>query len=175
MNPHTGKPVDMLKERVELLIRVLEKTREKIIIPTPALSEILVLGKDRAADYLAELNSTYRFEVAPFDQVAAVEAALFTSGAMTRGSKRGSSKANWEKVKFDRQIVAIAKTRGATAIYSNDEDVRKFGDIENIEVIAAWELPVPPVQQMPLDYTKPTEKGGVVIPIAATPKESGES
>src|SRR5690349_18220119 len=104
-DPSTEKPVPKTKEKVEFLIETLEKMREKIIVPTPALSEVLCIGIDKASDYLAEINSNHVFEVAPFDEAAGVEAAIATAQARAAGDKRGGSKATWAKVKFDRQIV----------------------------------------------------------------------
>jgi hypothetical protein len=46
-------------------------------------------------------------------------------------------------VKFDRQIVAVAKVNGAHTIYSDDDDVRKFATKAAMKVIATWDLPVP--------------------------------
>jgi hypothetical protein len=45
-----------------------------------------------------------------------------TRAAVDAGDKRVGSDATWAKVKFDRQIVAIAQVRRATAIYSDDAD-----------------------------------------------------
>lgn len=147
LDPTTKKPVLRLKEKVEHLILSLEKAREKILIPTPALSEVLALSADNASDYLAELTSYTCFEVVPFDQVAAVEAAIAAHAAKVRGNKKGGSSSTWAKVKFDRQIVAIAKVRGVSVIYSNDEDIRKAAARENMKVVSVWDLPDPPPKQ----------------------------
>jgi hypothetical protein len=52
-----------------------------------------------------------------------------------RQRKRGTSSATWTKIKFDRQIVAIAKVCNATVIYSDDEDVAKIAARARIKVI----------------------------------------
>src|ERR1700730_11754504 len=78
LDPRTKQPVSRVKEKVEHLVATLEKAREKIVIPTPALSEALALAKDKASDYLAELTNTYGVEIAGFDTLAAVEAAIAT-------------------------------------------------------------------------------------------------
>src|ERR1700722_12775344 len=88
MDPSTGKPVERAKERVRYFIETLGTAREKIVIPTPALSEVLALAMDRASEYLTELTNSYGFEIAAFDQVAAVEAAIATSEAKKRGGKK---------------------------------------------------------------------------------------
>lgn len=107
----------------------------------------MALGMDKASDYLAEITSSYGFEIAAFDTVAAVEAAIMTADAKRSGGKKAGSGSTWAKIKFDRQIIAIAKVRGVTTIYSNDEDIRKFGERENMKVIGVWDLPEPPPTQ----------------------------
>jgi hypothetical protein len=47
-------------------------------------------------------------------------------------------------VKYDRQIVAVAKVCGATTIYSDDKDVRTLAKTVKIEVIGLADLPLPP-------------------------------
>jgi predicted nucleic acid-binding protein len=149
-DPSTGKPVERAKEKVRHFIETLEKAREKIIIPTPALSEVLALAMDRASEYLTELTTSYGFDIAAFDQVAAVEAAIATSDAKKRGGKKSGSNSSWAKVKFDRQIVAICKVRGVDAIYSNDEELRKSAERAGMTAKAIWDLPDPPPEQADL-------------------------
>jgi hypothetical protein len=58
---------------------------------------------------------------------------------------------------FDRQIVAIAKVARATAIYSDDADVRSMAAAQDIAVIGLAELPLPPVDpQMAMQFEPPT-------------------
>jgi len=149
-DPSTGKPVEHAKERVQHFIETLEKGRAKIIIPTPALSEVLALAMDRASEYLTELTTSYGFDIAAFDQVAAVEAAIATSDAKKRGGKKGGSDSSWAKIKFDRQIVAICKVRGVDTVYSNDEEVRKSAQRDGMIAKAVWDLPEPPPEQTDL-------------------------
>jgi hypothetical protein len=49
-------------------------------------------------------------------------------------------------VKFDRQIIAIAKVEGAERIYSNDADIHRFGRAEGLEVIRLQDLASPPAR-----------------------------
>jgi hypothetical protein len=42
LDPATGTPVERVEERMAYLVQRLEKARSKILIPTPALSEVLV-------------------------------------------------------------------------------------------------------------------------------------
>lgn len=43
----SGKPVTRCQERIEHLIQTLQEKKEKILIPTPALSEVLVVARTR--------------------------------------------------------------------------------------------------------------------------------
>ena len=103
---------------------------------------------------LAELTISYGFEIAAFDEMAAVEAAIATARARQSGDKKGGADIPWHQVKFDRQIVAIAKVRGVGVLYSNDEHVRKLAEQEDMKVVRAWELPDPPPEQ--IDMFTPT-------------------
>jgi hypothetical protein len=39
-----GQPITQCQERIEYLVQILQEKREKIIIPTPSLSEVLVVA-----------------------------------------------------------------------------------------------------------------------------------
>lgn len=146
-DPATELPVERISEKIEHLLDTIDGQGEKILIPTPALSEILCLADETPDEVLVQLNKTYGFEIVPFDQMAAVEAALITAGAIAKGDKRNGSGDTWAKVKFDRQIMAIAKVRSVNVVYSNDKHIREDGSKMNIQVISVWELPDPPPKQ----------------------------
>lgn len=74
-DPTSGKPVLKVAERLEYLIAELEKTKTRVIIPAPALSELLVIADESGPDYLAEIDKQAMFSVESFDARAAVEAA----------------------------------------------------------------------------------------------------
>jgi hypothetical protein len=148
-----GVPIVHAKERIEHLVQQLDKAGAKVVIPTPALSEALVrAGVAGSQEILEKLQKFAVFRVEPFDQRAAMEVAAMTRDALARGNKRGQSNATWAKVKFDRQIVAIAKVHGAATIYSDDGDIRALGQKSKIEVVSIADLPLPPQKaQMDLD------------------------
>jgi hypothetical protein len=140
-----GTPVDRAKERIEYLVQRLSKDKSKIIIPTPALSEALVKAGAAASQQIVEELQKYAvFSVEPFDTRAALEVAAMTREALAGGNKKGKSNAPWQKVKYDRQIVAIAKVHGATEIYSDDEDVAAICARAKIRVVRLVDLPLPP-------------------------------
>jgi hypothetical protein len=63
---------------------------------------------------------------------------------MEAGDKRGGPQGTWAKVKYDRQIVAIARGEGADITYSDNNDVRKLATQAGIAVRRIAELPLPP-------------------------------
>jgi hypothetical protein len=54
-----GLPIEKPKERLELLVERLQKARTKLIIPTPALSEILVRAGVQASQEIVEHLNKY--------------------------------------------------------------------------------------------------------------------
>jgi predicted nucleic acid-binding protein len=151
--------VPKAKERVEYLIDTLSKTDEKIIIPTPALSECLVHAGPAGPEYLNILGRQSCFRVASFDERAAVEAAIRTSQARQRGHpKGGNPEAAKAKIKFDRMIVAIATVEGATAVYSDDDDVIAYAREAGMDAYRLSDLPEPPEDpQRSMQFDEPRE------------------
>ena len=144
IDPATTRPLTDAKGRVDFLIRTLEDRREVIVIPTPALSEVLVHAEDAGPRYLEILNGTRCFRIEAFDQRAAVELAAMTRDAIAAGDLRAGTDTTRAKLKFDRQIVAIARTQGQTTIYSDDGDIARLGDAVGLEVVPIHALPRPP-------------------------------
>jgi predicted nucleic acid-binding protein len=144
IDPKTNQPVEHTQRRIEHLIASLEQQRDKVIIPTPVLSEVLVRAGAAGPAYLEELNRSARFKIVPFDVRAAVELAALTREALDAGDKRGGSTAPYQKVKLDRQILSIARIEGATHLYSDDDDLRRFAERVGIESSGIAELPLPP-------------------------------
>jgi len=145
-----GQPISRARERVEYLVETLEKSKTKIIIPTPALAELLVLAGDAGPKYLEQIEDKAFFKVSDFDKRAAIEVSLQIREAMGSGNKKAGSVSTWAKVKFDRQIVAIAKVESITAVYSDDKDLAKYAKAQEIEVRGVNDLPIPPMKQEPL-------------------------
>jgi hypothetical protein len=57
--------------------------------------------------------------------------------------KRDGSDETWAKIKFDRQIVAIAKVHNATKIYTDDRGLRAIAERASIAVAGIGDLPLP--------------------------------
>lgn len=153
-NSATGQPVERVRDRIDYLVQRLEKDRAKIIVPTPALSEILVRTGTAGPEYLSRIKSAAVFRIVPFDERAAVEVAAMTQDALRTGDKRHGGEGTWAKLKYDRQIVAIAKVEGVSVIYSDDGNIHNFGGRAGLSVIRIADLPLPPddtQQSLPLE------------------------
>ena len=144
LDPATDKPVTDAGERIDFLIKTLEDRRETIIIPTPALSEVLVHAGEAIPEYLDILNTRRCFRIEAFDQRAAVEHAVMTRDAISAGDLRAGTGATRAKIKFDRQIIAIARTQSQTTIYSDDNGIAKLSKPLKLKVIPVHALPLPP-------------------------------
>jgi predicted nucleic acid-binding protein len=126
--------------KLDFLVKSLEKSRTKILIPTPSLTELLV-GADKArSSYFQKINSTPVFAVEPFDKRAALECSILLEAAWSKSDQR---KISHSKFKFDWQIVSIAASRNATAIYSDDGDIERAARHASIPVYKTSDLPLP--------------------------------
>lgn len=150
--PNAPCSIDRGRERVDFLISDIHGRGDQILIPTPALSELLIGVGHSRSQILHELTKNPKFILGPFDTRAALELSLMTEGTKkhsTRG-KRGQSSATWAKVKYDRQIIAIAKVFGARTVYTEDNDVRKLAQAVGMTVKGVSDLPLPfPVHKGP--------------------------
>jgi len=149
-----GKPVTLFKERISRLVEELGAASDIIGIPTPALAETLVRSGPNRAQYMKILGDSWKFQLLPFDSRAAIEAAELI--ALVKKNKDQWD--TWAKVKFDIQIVAIAKAEEVSVIYSDDKDLENFAKRFNIRVVRICDLPVPPPEK-----PKPIESGPIGV------------
>ena len=125
-NGQNGLPIDRPKERIEFLVQQLDKAGTNIVIPTPALSEALVRAGVIGSEELIEKLQKFRvFRIEPFDLRSSIEVAAMSRDALAGGNKRGKADpmSTWAKIKFDRQIVAIAKAHAASAQLAEECEV----------------------------------------------------
>ncbi|HPQ13572.1 MAG TPA: hypothetical protein PLP04_00010 [Bryobacteraceae bacterium] len=108
------------------LVRELESAKEQIVVPAPALCEVLVTEGVDAQDVLTTLRSSAFIRVGDFDERAAVELAARLRLAIKAGDPREGVRITKTAMKFDRQIVAISLVNGARVLYSDDDGVEKF-------------------------------------------------
>ncbi len=138
-DPNTGQPVPHCKERVEDLIDKYAGAQDVIIIPTPCLAELLTAVPDISKS-LEIIEQSSSMQIASFDARCATELAIETRKAIDSGDKRSGVSADWQKVKFDRQIAIIAKVKRAEVFYTDDNTQAEFARQLGIEVQHTWDL-----------------------------------
>ena len=133
---------DSQREKLDYLLATLQKARTRILIPTPALAEFYVKADP---DVVANFKGKSAFIIAPFDEKAALECSISVADAIrSRNKKAAQPDAPWQKIKFDHQIVAIAKCHRAATIYSEDAGLRKFAAFLGLSALATDDLPENP-------------------------------
>lgn len=151
VDPVSGQPVDRCHGRVMHLLETLQQQNAKIIIPTPALAEVLVRAVKEGPRFLQFLGSSKYFRIVGFDERAAVEFAARQAERIGGGGRAPAP--TRAKAKFDEQIVAIAAVEGAATIYSDDQDIASLAD-GRFEVTKIAAIPLPPEAaqgMLPLD------------------------
>ena len=97
-DPETNAPVQEPATRIKfLVVDELTKVRAIIVIPTPVLSEFLVVVHPKGPEYIQTLNKGARFDVSPFDTRAAIEAAEMYRSFIDAGKKRGGAEGDRQK------------------------------------------------------------------------------
>ncbi len=130
-----------LRAKLDDLSASLHKNRARIIIPAPALAEVMVKAGRAKEAYFQLLNRSTVFKIAPFDAKAAMECAYLLEQAFSRSEQKNITRT---KFKFDWQIVAIAITNGAEVIFSEDEDLGRCAARMQIRFQRLSALPMPP-------------------------------
>ena len=82
LDPRTS---DRLRKRLDYLVASLQKSKSKILIPTPALSEFYVKA---APEVLSAFKGRSAFIIVPFDEKAALECAINIADALARVTKK---------------------------------------------------------------------------------------
>lgn len=142
LNPKSRLPVEFARERIIGFIGRAEKERRKLIIPTPATAELLTAIGPTSADYIRVINRKAVFEVRAFDDVAAMELAFLNRDVFGGLDKKNKLEA-WQKIKVDRQIIAIAKVADCEQILTEDEALGNRARLCEIEPIKLADLPIP--------------------------------
>lgn len=143
--PSAPCAVDRAKERIDDLIGRIHGSGDRIVVPDPALAELLIAVGHSRKEILNLLTKNPKFWLAPFDTRAALELSLIAESAVKKtGKKKGDSGGTWAKVKFDWQIIAIARVCGVSTIYSEDDDIHKLAKSNGITPKRVTDLPLPP-------------------------------
>lgn len=157
LDPETGRPVTEAKRRAEFLVSRLAKARRKIVIPTPVAAELLTAIGPDARQYFSIVARSRLFDIAAFDFRCAVELACLNREIFAASDPKTPEQA-YQKVKFDRQIIAIFRVAGVDDIYTDDEGLMKRARLCGLNPIATYQLELPSDdQQMRLDLEAPGE------------------
>ena len=117
------------RERFENFEEDLKQKKISIAFPTPVISELLAGPIKSVSDDLFGKS----VKKLSFDYKASIEcASLF-------GNQKGGLKS---KIKFDCQIISIAKTNNIDTIYCDDEQLKKRAQNLGIKIITSKELPL---------------------------------
>lgn len=147
----TGKPVvDRAQDRIEHLVQVMSERRDKIIIPAPVLAEFMFLAADRRNEYLTIMRRKAVFEIAGFNDPEAVELVEYSLRISPHAKLKAKTPETWAKLNYDRQIIAIALTNRADAVYSMDDSVHALAAQVGLTPVGLKDLPLPPPSQIPL-------------------------
>ncbi|WP_051222007.1 PIN domain-containing protein [Neptunomonas japonica] len=143
-DPTTGKQVEHVKERVEHLVATLQEKGIKVLVPTPVLSELLLVNRKKYKEILEVIRTRTVFRPVSFDQRAAIELAINLEDAkVTQNLNVGlTSKA---KLRFDRQIIAIACAQGVKVIYSDDANVCSLATRKGMRAYGIKDMDLPAV------------------------------
>lgn len=148
-DPVTGNLVSRPRDRAAALVAAVDAKGGTIVIPTPVLAEYLVgIPEEHQQARLAAIGAYKVFEVAPFGERAAIECSRMLSLAEFRQLDEAATKA---KVRFDRQIVAIALAVGADELWTHDKGVRAKAIEKGIRAVRSLAEIEPKPEQAPLD------------------------
>lgn len=142
-HPETGQPIEMARQRIEGLVRKLQKEKERIIIPTPVIAELLTVAGPDGTQYFDTITRSKQFQVGDFDVRAALEVSLMNATALVEGDKKDGIDAPWQKIKVDRQIVAICKVNNVSVLYTDDGSLRRTAEKVGLTTMGIHELPIP--------------------------------
>lgn len=142
LDPATKQPVDLGRERILGFISQAEKERRKLVIPTPAVPELLTAISPTSADYIRVVNRKTVFEVRSFDEVAAIELAFLNRDVFSSLDEKNGLEP-WQKMKVDRQIIAIAKVADCEKILTEDDGLGNRARLCEIEPIKLIDIPIP--------------------------------
>jgi predicted nucleic acid-binding protein len=158
LDPATGLPVAKCKERIEHLLKTLQASNTTILIPTPVLAEYLVGAGPNKGEYVDKIVTSKNFEPAPFNIKAAIELSLLADPDLD-SAKKLDEKTTWAKLKYDRQIIAIAKAAGANRVYTDDNNLAACARNNGIAATLTWEIPLPPEAPQLALGLEPPENG----------------
>ena len=141
--PGTDSPIALARERLEKLVLDLQKSKDQIVIATPVIAELLTVTGPDGIEYFNAIARSKVFEIADFDSKAALEVSFLNAVALADGDKKDGIDAPWQKIKVDRQIIAICKVKNVHTLYTDDVGLAKTATRVGIRAVGIHELPFP--------------------------------
>lgn len=139
---------DNLRERFAYLLERLDAEDADVLVPTPALAEVLVPEHRSTQKVLDWLDRQARFRLGQFDQRAAIECAVLIRQNLVQQPRRPGGR---HAIKYDAMILAIAIVEQASVIYTDDDALKSVAKSLGKEAFGFWDLPSPPAPaQRPL-------------------------
>jgi rRNA-processing protein FCF1 len=151
LDPVTAQPLHKCKERIDLLLSSIAQRKLRIMIPAPVVAEYVAGGGKHKNERLEIITKNKSFLIGSFDLKAAVECSMLKDGDAGKNLTPMQTKA---KVKFDRQVIAIALANAADTVVTGDEGLGKTAKQAGLNVIYPWDLPLPTEDpQLHFDYS----------------------
>lgn len=142
-DPATGKPIEAARERIQGLVDDLQREKARIVVPTPVIAELLTVSGPEGTQYFDTLTKSKVFEIGDFDARAALEVSLMNNEALAEGDKKAGIDAPWQKIKVDRQIIAICRVRGVDVLYTDDASLAETALRAGVKTRGIHDLPIP--------------------------------
>lgn len=147
-NPETGAIIDNAFDRALALVDRIDNLKGTVVLPAPVLSEYLLgVSREKHNAHLGIIMSTRSIQIAPFDELAAIECALLPSNQELKNMDANSTMA---KLKYDRQIIAIALSIGADEIWTHDKQVFAKAKALGIQARSLADI-----ERLPMQYSFP--------------------
>lgn len=122
----------------------------------------MVRSGDAANAVVDALSGMSVFQILPFDELSAIEVAVMTRRLLDTSDKRDGSTEVWNKIKYDRQIVGIARRYQASTIYTDDRGLRNTAKRIGMPTIGLAELRLPPTKAQVEMHFLPHEQSDAV-------------
>jgi len=154
-DPETGALITDGFRRAEALIERIETLKTVAVIPAPVLAEYLIgLEPNVYQAHLDIISGSAFIEVVPFDQASAIECAYLVNDQERKMMDPGATQA---KLKFDRQILAIAISQGAKEIWTHDKTLFRRAASSPVAPKSLADIDPPPEQMNLHSDIEPSE------------------
>ena len=143
-DPNNGDIVKDINLRAEALVGYISNGKGTVIIPAPVLAEYLIgIDKEHQITHINMINGKSCFEIYSFDEIAAYECANLPT---LQELKQLDLNLIASKIKFDRQIVSIAKASNIDEVWTHDKNIFEICKREGIVVKSLADISVPSKQ-----------------------------